>query len=341
MLQFKLYQFSMGIPSMVFRFSKSKRHAEEANNEKFTSPLKKKWLVRLNESLKRTSHRFTDRLSNLVLGEKGIDTALLEELEKILISADVGIEASQSILSNLSQQITRKSLSDSTVLINALKNELFSILEPFQKPLEINRSPFVILTVGVNGVGKTTTVAKLAYFYKSQGKRILLAAGDTFRAAAIEQIRTWGRRNNVPVIAQHPGADSASVIYDAMEATIARNYDILIADTAGRLHTQLHLMNELKKIKHVIKKINPETSHETLLVIDAGTGQNALNQANQFNEHIGLTGIALTKLDGTAKGGIIFAIVKKIQLPMRFIGIGEQIDDLRPFNAKEFIDALF
>ncbi len=213
------------------------------------------------------------------------------------------MEASQTILGNLFQQIARKSLADSTALINALKNELLSILEPCQKPLEITQSPFVILMVGVNGVGKTTTIAKLAYFYQSQGKRIMLAAGDTFRAAAIEQLQTWGEHNNMPVIAQHPGADSASVIYDALEATSARNYNILIADTAGRLHTQLHLMDELKKIKRVIKKVNPEAPHETLLVIDAGTGQNALNQTNQFNEHIGLTGIILTKLDGTAKGG--------------------------------------
>ena len=327
---------------MIFRFSKSKHHVEKTNDEKLTSLSKKKWLGgRLSEGLKRTRHLFTNKLGNLVLGEKKIDTALLEELETILISADVGIEASQTILSSLAQQIARKSLTNSTALISALKNELFSILEPCRKPLEINQSPFVILTVGVNGVGKTTTVAKLAYFYQSQGKQIMLAAGDTFRAAAIEQIQTWGQRNNVPVIAQHQGADSASVIYDAMEATIARNYNILIADTAGRLHTQLHLMDELKKIKRVIKKINPEAPHETLLVIDAGTGQNALNQANQFNEHIGLTGITLTKLDGTAKGGVIFAIVKKMQLPIRFIGIGEQINDLRPFNAKEFIDALF
>lgn len=326
---------------MKFHFSKSKHHLEEVSDENFTSLLKKKWLGRLREGLKKTSHRFTDGLSNLVLGEKGINTIFLEELEKILISADVGIATSQTILRSLSQKITRKSLTNSETLINALKHELYSILEPCQKPLEINRSPFFILTVGVNGVGKTTTVAKLANFYKSHGKRILLAAGDTFRAAAIEQIRIWGRHNNVPVIAQHPGADSASVIYDAMEATIARDYDILIADTAGRLHTQLHLMNELKKIKHVIKKINPEIPHETLLVIDAGMGQNSLNQANQFNKHIELTGIALTKLDGTAKGGIIFSIVKQIQLPIRFIGIGEKIDDLRPFNAKEFVDALF
>ncbi len=326
---------------MIFRFSKSKRHVEEANEEELPSLPKKKWLGRLSESLKRTRHRFSDRLGNLILKKKTIDATLLEELKTILLSADVGVEASQTILSNLSQQITWKSLANSTALINALKNQLLSILEPCQKPLEITQSPFVILMVGVNGVGKTTTIAKLAYFYQSQGKRIMLAAGDTFRAAAIEQLQIWGEHNNMPVIAQRPGADSASVIYNALEATSARNYNILIADTAGRLHTQLHLMDELKKIKRVIKKVNPEAPHETLLVIDAGTGQNALNQANQFNEHIGLTGIVLTKLDGTAKGGVIFAIAQKMHLPIRFIGIGEQVDDLRPFNAKEFIDALF
>ncbi|AAO91394.1 signal recognition particle-docking protein FtsY [Coxiella burnetii] len=322
----------------MFGFSKSKPPLDK-NNE--TSKPKKGWLGRLNESLKRTRSRLTDGLSNLVLGKKTIDASLLEELEMILLSADIGIEATQSILNNLSQQVARKSLSDPKALIDALKIELLNILEPCQKHLEISASPFVILTVGVNGVGKTTTIAKLAHFYQSQKKRVMLAAGDTFRAAAIEQLQTWGQRNNAPVIAQQPGADSASVIYDAMEAATARHYDLLIADTAGRLHTQSHLMDELAKIKRVMKKINPDAPHETLLVLDAGTGQNAINQAEQFHEHIGLTGIAITKLDGTAKGGVIFAIAKKMQLPIRFIGMGEKIEDLKPFNAKEFIAALF
>ncbi|MFK3616818.1 signal recognition particle-docking protein FtsY [Coxiella burnetii] len=322
----------------MFGFSKSKPPLDK-NNE--TSKPKKGWLGRLNESLKRTRSRLTDGLSNLVLGKKTIDASLLEELEMILLSADIGIEATQSILNNLSQQVSRKSLSDPKALIDALKIELLNILEPCQKHLEISASPFVILTVGVNGVGKTTTIAKLAHFYQSQKKRVMLAAGDTFRAAAIEQLQTWGQRNNAPVSAQQPGADSASVIYDAMEAATARHYDLLIADTAGRLHTQSHLMDELAKIKRVMKKINPDAPHETLLVLDAGTGQNAINQAEQFHEHIGLTGIARTKLAGTAKGGVIFAIAKKMQLPIRFIGMGEKIEDLKSFNAKEFIAALF
>ena len=312
----------------MFRFSKS------------SSENKKSWLVRLNESLKQTRSRLTDGLSNLVLGKKIIDANLLDELEMILLSADIGMEATQSILNYLSQQVARKSLSDPNALIDALKTQLLNILEPCQQCLAVTESPFVILTVGVNGVGKTTTIAKLAHFYQSQKKRVMLAAGDTFRAAAIEQLQTWGERNNTPVIAQRHGADSASVIYDAVEAATTRHYDLLIADTAGRLHTQSHLMDELTKIKRVIKKINPDFPHETLLVIDAGTGQNAIHQAERFNEYISLSGITITKLDGTAKGGVIFAIAKKMQLPIRFIGVGEQIDDLKSFNAKEFISVL-
>ncbi|MFW0039389.1 MAG: signal recognition particle-docking protein FtsY [Coxiella endosymbiont of Dermacentor silvarum] len=326
----------------MFRFLKSKLHTEETCDEPFHLPLKKKWIDHLGERLKRTRHRLTDGFRSLLLKKKTIDANLLEELETILLSADVGIEASKTILNNLSQRFDQKSLANSTALINAFKKELFSILEPCQRPLKINQSPFVILTVGVNGVGKTTTIAKLAYFYQLQGKRIMLAAGDTFRAAAIDQLQIWGERNNVPVITQRTSsADSASVIYNALEETIARNYDILIADTAGRLHTQFHLMDELKKIKRVMQKISSEAPHETLLVIDAGTGQNGFHQANQFNKYIELTGIALTKLDGTARGGIIFSIAQKMRLPIRFIGIGEKINDLRPFNAKEFTNALF
>ncbi|QTS83557.1 signal recognition particle-docking protein FtsY [Coxiella endosymbiont of Amblyomma nuttalli] len=322
----------------MFDFSKSKRRSIE--NDVRSSQPKKKWFSRLNESLRRTRRRLTDSLSHLMLGKKNIDVDLLDKLETILLTADMGMEASQSILKKLSQQVARKSFSSPTALISSLKTELLTILKPYQNPLNINQSPFVILVVGVNGVGKTTTVAKLAHFYQLQNRRVVLAAGDTFRAAAIEQLQAFGGRSQIPVIAQHPGADSASVIYDAMEAATARNYDILIADTAGRLHTQSHLMQELKKIKYVIKKINFAAPHETLLIIDAGTGQNAINQAEQFNEHIGLSGIALTKLDGTAKGGIIFAIAKKMQLPIRFIGIGEQIDDFKAFDAEEFITAL-
>lgn len=321
----------------MFRFSKSQNQVDIKKQELQS----KTWRDRLSGSLKRTRHRLSEGIASLILGKKSIDSTLLEELRKILLSADVGVEASQTILYNLTQQMTRKSLVDLEALVNSLKIELLSILEPCEHPIEITQSPYIILIVGVNGVGKTTTVAKIANFYQSQRKRIMLAAGDTFRAAAIEQLQTWGELHNIPVIAQHQGADSASVIYDAVKATSARNYNILIADTAGRLHTQLHLMDELTKITRVMKNINPEAPHETLLVIDAGTGQNALNQANQFNKYIGLTGIILTKLDGTAKGGIIFAIAQKMRLPIRFIGTGEQIYDLRPFNAKEFVEALF
>jgi fused signal recognition particle receptor len=320
----------------MFGFSKSKpKSADEA------TPPKKKWFGRLNESLKRTRSRFTDGLANLVLGKKSIDAALLEQLETILLSADVGVDASQQILTNLTQQVSRKELTDADSLMTALQQQLLAILAPCQQPLQITATPFVILMVGVNGVGKTTTIAKLAHYYQAQGKKVMLAAGDTFRAAAIEQLQTWGERNDAPVIAQHSGADSASVIFDALQAATTRNYDILIADTAGRLHTQSNLMAELQKIKRVLTKLNPNAPHETMLVIDAGTGQNALNQAQQFHEAIGLTGITLTKLDGTAKGGIIFALAQKMQLPIRFITLGEQMDDLKPFEAKEFIEALF
>lgn len=322
----------------MFSFSKSKRQSTEDDVESLKQ--KKKWFFHLNKGLRRTRNRFTDAIGHLILGKKTIDADFLDKLEMILLTADVGMQASQSILKKLSQQVARKSLADPTALMSALKTELLAILKPCQYPLNINQSPFFILTVGVNGVGKTTTVAKLAHFYQLQNKRVMLAAGDTFRAAAIEQLQTWGGRNQVPVIAQQPGADSASVIYDAIKAAIVRNYDILIADTAGRLHTQCHLMEELKKIKHVIKKINPKVPHETLLIIDAGTGQNAISQVEKFDEYIGLSGIALTKLDGTAKGGVIFAIAKKMQLPIRFICIGEQLDDLITFNAEEFIDIL-
>ena len=325
----------------MFSFSKSKHQPAEGDVK--SSKPKKKWFFRLNKGLQRTRNLLTNALNHLILGKKTIDADLLDKLEMILLTADVGMKASQSILKKLTQQVVRKSLSDPAALMSALKTELLAILEPCQYPLNINQSnqsPFIILTVGVNGVGKTTTVAKLAHFYQLQNKRVMLAAGDTFRAAAIEQLQTWGGRNQVPVIAQQPGADSASVIYDAMKAATVRNYDILIADTAGRLHTKSYLMEELKKIKHVIKKINPEAPHETLLIIDAGTGQNAINQVEQFNKYIGLSGISITKLDGTAKGGIIFAIAEKMQLPIRFICIGEQLNDLITFDAKEFIATL-
>ncbi|PHS72410.1 MAG: signal recognition particle-docking protein FtsY [Cycloclasticus sp.] len=298
---------------------------------------------RLKSQLSRTRSGLTGDLGNLFLGKKQIDDDLLEELEMILLSADVGMEATQHIIGQLTERVARKQLSDPQALTAALHQEMLAILELNQQPLTIPKTdrPFVILVVGVNGMGKTTTIGKLAKRLQAEGKSVMLAAGDTFRAAAIEQLQEWGKRNDIDVVAQHTGADSASVIYDAFEKARARNIDVLLADTAGRLHTQTNLMNELSKINRVIKKIDDNAPHEVMLVIDSGTGQNALAQTKHFNEATPLTGITLTKLDGTAKGGIIFAIAKQFNLPIRFIGIGEGIDDLREFNAQDFTQALF
>jgi len=297
---------------------------------------------RLKQSLNRTSSKLTDGFASLVLGKKVIDDDLLEELETQLLTADLGVDATQTIISDLTQRVARKQLSDADSLFNALRDDMVNILQPSCVPLVIpeQQSTYVILMVGINGVGKTTTIGKLAKQFQNQGKSVMLAAGDTFRAAAVEQLQVWGERNNIPVIAQHSGADSASVIYDALQAAKARNIDILIADTAGRLHTQTNLMEELKKVKRVMGKLDDSAPHEVMLVLDAGTGQNALSQAVQFNAAAGVSGITLTKLDGTAKGGIIFAIAKKTGLPIRYIGVGEGIDDLRSFQAEEFVDAL-
>ncbi len=319
----------------MFDFLKNKQPAENA------SIPKEGWLTRLNAGLKRTRRVFTDSLANLVLGKKQIDANLLRDLEAQLLLADMGVEVTEQILKQLTEQVARNELNDPQRLITALKNQLEGLLAPFDQPLNIQGQPFVILMVGINGSGKTTSTAKICHYYQQQHKRVMLAAGDTFRAAAIEQLQIWGDRNQVPVIAQHQGADSASVIFDAMQAANAKHYDLLIADTAGRLHTQEPLMAELAKIKRVLGKINPAAPHEVMLVIDAGVGQNALRQAEQFHQALGLTGLCLTKLDGTAKGGMIFAITHKMKLPIRFIGVGEQLDDLKPFNAKEFVDALF
>lgn len=301
----------------------------------------KGWLSRLNRGLGKTRHALIDRLSNLVFGKKQIDAELLEELETILLSADVGIEVCDKVIDQVKQKLARKELDNPDRLMTVLRQQLEAILTPYSQSLNINSSPFVLLMVGVNGAGKTTSIAKIAHYYRQQGKQIMLAAGDTFRAAAIEQLQVWGERNQVPVITQQSGADSASVIFDAFQAARARHYDILIADTAGRLHTQNHLMQELAKIKRVLTKQDPTAPHEVMLVIDASMGQNALAQAEQFHQAVGLTGICLTKLDGTARGGIIFAIADKLQVPIRFIGVGEQLEDLKPFNAVEFVNALF
>lgn len=324
----------------MFKFLK-KSSSNETTQQDNTTP-KQGWFKRLAQGLHRTRSQLGGGIARIFLGKKIIDAALLEALETTLLIADVGIETTQKILKNLTAKVSRKELNDSDALLVALKEELITILNPCEKPLEITGyHPFILLMIGVNGAGKTTSIAKIAHFYLAQNKQIMLAAGDTFRAAAVEQLQVWGERNHVPVIAQQPGADSASVIYDAITSATAKNKDLLIADTAGRLHTQMHLMEELKKIKRVITKLDETAPHEVMLVIDASAGQNALQQAKQFHEAIGVTGITLTKLDGTAKGGIIFAIADQLKLPIRFIGIGEQLDDLKPFNANEFIEALF
>ena len=298
---------------------------------------------RLRAGLKKTRENFGSGLARLVLGKKKIDDELLEEIETALLLADVGVEATTKISKSLTQQVSRKELADGEALMTALKSQLYNILKTLEQPLPNinNHSPYVILMIGVNGAGKTTTIGKIAKQLSNQGKKVMLAAGDTFRAAAVEQLEVWGERNNIPVIAQHTGADSASVIFDAFNAAKSRGMDVLIADTAGRLHTQHGLMDELKKVKRVIAKLDENAPHEVMLVLDASIGQNALNQASQFNEAIGVTGLTMTKLDGTAKGGILFAIAQSLNIPFRYIGVGEGIEDLRHFEAKDFVDALF
>ncbi|MFW1677346.1 signal recognition particle-docking protein FtsY [Pontibacter sp. JAM-7] len=298
---------------------------------------------RIKSGLSRTKENLSEQLGNLFLGAKEIDDDLLEEIETLLLTADVGVAATSEIILRLTDKVARKQLADAQALYGALKLELSDLLQQVEQPLEIpaDKTPYVILMVGVNGVGKTTTIGKLAKRFQSQGKSVMLAAGDTFRAAAVEQLQVWGERNDVPVIAQHTGADSASVIFDALQSAQAKGVDVLIADTAGRLQNKDNLMQELEKVVRVSQKLSPQAPHEVMLVLDAGTGQNALSQAKIFRDSVGVTGISLTKLDGTAKGGVIFAIAKQLQLPIRFIGVGEQIDDLRPFKAQEFVDALF
>jgi signal recognition particle-docking protein FtsY len=299
-------------------------------------------LARLRQGLAKTGQLLNTDIRDLVPVGRKIDDELLEELETRLLLADVGVEATTAIIQDLTKRISRKQLDDSTALFAALREDMAAILAPSSQPLVIDgtHQPFVILMAGINGAGKTTTIGKLAKRLQAEGKSVMLAAGDTFRAAAVEQLQVWGERNGIPVIAQGSGADTASVIFDALQAAKSRGIDVLIADTAGRLHTQSNLMEELKKVKRVLGKIDPDAPHEVLLVLDAGTGQNALQQAQQFHQAIGVTGLALTKLDGTAKGGIIFAIAKRLGLPIRFIGVGEGIDDLRVFEAGEFVEAL-
>lgn len=326
----------------MFGFGKNKKTPAESTSTDTAPSEKKGFFSRLKNGLSRTRSNFTDGLTNLIRGHKTIDDDLLEELETLLLTSDVGIEATQEIIDNLTERLARNELADGDTLFHALREDMIKLLEPSNKPLVIDdtKTPYVILMVGINGVGKTTTIGKLAQKYREEGKSVMLAAGDTFRAAAVEQLQSWGKRNNVPVIAQKDGSDSAAVIFDALQAAKARKIDVLIADTAGRLHTQINLMEELKKIHRVMSKLDIEAPHEVMLVLDAGTGQNALVQAQQFNEATKVTGITLTKLDGTAKGGIIFAIAKRMGTPVRFIGIGEGIDDLREFNADDYVSAL-
>ena len=301
------------------------------------------FFARLKQGLSKTSASIGEGMASLFLGKKVIDDDLLDEIETRLLTADVGVEATSAIVQNLTQKVARKQLADADALYKSLQEELAALLRPVEQPLKVQaqNKPYVILVVGVNGAGKTTTIGKLAKKLQLEGKKVMLAAGDTFRAAAVEQLQVWGERNQIPVIAQHTGADSASVIFDAVQAAKARGIDVLIADTAGRLHTKDNLMEELKKVRRVIGKLDAEAPHEVLLVLDAGTGQNAISQAKYFHQSVELTGLALTKLDGTAKGGVIFALAKQFKLPIRFIGVGEGIDDLRTFEAEPFVKALF
>ncbi|MBK0091630.1 signal recognition particle-docking protein FtsY [Erwinia sp. S59] len=304
-------------------------------------PTKEGFFARLKRSLVKTRENLGSGFVSLFRGKK-IDDDLFEELEEQLLIADVGVETTRRIITNLTQQANRKQLRDAEALYGLLKSEMAGILEKVDQPLDVGgKAPFVILMVGVNGVGKTTTIGKLARQYQAQGKSVMLAAGDTFRAAAVEQLQVWGQRNNIPVVAQHTGADSASVIFDAIQAAKSRNVDVLIADTAGRLQNKAHLMEELKKITRVMKKLDEDAPHEVMLTLDASTGQNAVSQAKLFHEAVGLTGITLTKLDGTAKGGVIFSVADQFGIPIRYIGVGEGIEDLRPFKAADFIEALF
>ena len=331
--------------------AQAKAQAEEearAKAEAENKPKEKKSLfARLKESLSRTKENLGSGIVSLFKG-KAIDDELYEDLETQLLVADVGMDTTQKIINHLTDSASRKDLKDAEALLEIMKQQMSGMLSQVNQPLpdvmkahDSSEGPFVILMVGVNGVGKTTTIGKLAKQFQQEGKKVMLAAGDTFRAAAVEQLQVWGERNNIPVIAQHTGADSASVLYDALEAAKSRGTDILIADTAGRLQNKNNLMEELKKVVRVMKKINPNAPHEVMLTLDAGTGQNAISQAKLFNEAVGLTGITLTKLDGTAKGGVIFSIADKFNIPIRYIGVGESIDDLRQFDGQEFIDALF
>ena len=307
-----------------------------------TSEDKVGFFKRLKSGLGKTRNKLSEGIQSVFLGEKTLDEEMLEELETILLTSDVGVSATQEIIGDLTKKVSRKELTDTTAVYHHLQESLMDLLRPVELVLKTDSNhPFVILMVGVNGVGKTTTIGKLAKLFQAEGKSVMLAAGDTFRAAAVDQLRIWGERNEVPVIAQDTGADSASVVFDAVAAARARDIDVLIADTAGRLQNKKNLMDELAKITRVLQKIDPTAPHEVILVLDAGTGQNALSQAREFQKAVDVSGLVLTKLDGTAKGGVIFALAQQLNIPIRYVGVGEKIGDLRPFSAKEFVTALF
>ena len=316
----------------MLNFFKKNQNKDSTENKNKTS---------LKDRLFKSKKKLGDGLSALVIGKKKIDEDLLEELEVLLISSDIGIQTTDKVIESVRKKASRKELKDEDSLYQLIKIELESLLISDDSMESSREIPFVILVVGINGAGKTTTIGKLAKLFQKEGKSVMLAAGDTFRAAAVEQLQVWGERNDIPVIAQKTGSDAASVVYDAYQSAIAKKIDILIADTAGRLHTQDNLMQELEKIKRVLKKHNENAPHETLLVIDGGSGQNAVQQANEFHKSIQLSGLAITKLDGTAKGGVLFSISDSLKIPIRFIGVGEGIEDLKPFNSKDFVDALF
>ena len=301
------------------------------------------WFSRMKSGLTKSRKNLAEGVANILIGGKEIDDELLEEVEDQLLVADIGVEATDKIIKSLTEQTARGDLIYSHSLYKALQKELVEILEPKVEPLIIDttKKPFVILVVGVNGVGKTTTIGKLAKRLQAEGKSVMLAAGDTFRAAATEQLQVWGERNNIPVVAQGHGADSASVVFDAMQSAKAKNIDVLIADTAGRLQNKTHLMAELEKVVRIMRKSDPTAPHEGMIVLDAGTGQNAISQVKLFNDVVPLTGITITKLDGTAKGGVVFNIANTTDIPIRYIGVGESIDDLRAFSPKQFVAALF
>lgn len=325
----------------MLKFLKRKKNVED--HEPPIETNNSGWFSKLKQGLAKTRGHFTKNIAALLLGKKELSADLLNDIETILLTADIGVNTTEHLIQTLTQQLARKQLNDSEAALNILQHEMKQILLPCEKPLLIPDTikPYIILVIGINGSGKTTTIGKLAKQFKENNQTVILAAGDTFRAAATEQLQVWGERNDIPVVTQQAGADPAAVIFDACSAAKARGVDVVIADTAGRLHTQSNLMEELKKIKRVIGKVDPTAPHEVLLVLDATLGQNTLNQVKQFNQALQVTGLVLTKLDGTAKGGILFAIAKETQIPIRFIGVGEGLHDLRSFQAEAFVQALF